>query len=258
MGRHDPPENRVVEKSTLRSLKDGTTVRLDFVTNIEHMDKHCYQSDGVEAYINGKKSGYIKFDYSLMRWFNEYPTNYHIRSQWSGTSFIYPMEMTDTYDTVSFDRLVSWAKNAIHYFRYAPKITKAHPICDALIAYPPVDVSERRAEIVAMLMALDASEYMKEALESPVRSIQFFMNKPFVAHSNVSENKYQGVMSDNRGRGLGMLLYREAANWIIETGIGPGLYASTNQTDEAALIWQVLEERGWVHKDADRRYLGAQ
>ena len=251
-GRNKNPAE-YVEKSVSRQLKDGSTIKIDFVRFAEQTSKHNYVCDSAVGYIDGEKVGYVKADYCDPKLTKEYPTNYHIVQDWSGHVFIYPLRIIDTYDTVSFPDLVRWVKDALHLFRY--EMVAGYPISHDLTSYKSPEITEdRRPEIVSLLKDLANSREMKKYLERPLKSIEFFTNKPFVSYSQTGVSSFNGIHKDNTGRGIGALLYREAAKWFIERGM-KGLYASGIQSGDAQLLWDVFEARGWVHLDGDRKYL---
>lgn len=250
-GRHDKPSNSKVAKSASAVLKDGRPIRLDYVLNAQQMHKHCYVCDSVEAFIDGEKVGYLKFDWSDPKLVAEYPTNYHIIEDWTGTVFSYELKVDVTYETVDLKRLRAWAEEALNKVP-VPNIEQRHPI---IIGRRTITAEASRPELIALLVEIDHSKEMKEKVSKSLESIEFSLNKPFVAYSQTGMSAINGVHTDNRGKGIGALLYREAAKWIIERGIGKGLYESGIQSGDAKIIWEVFDSRGMVHQDGDRRYL---
>ena len=51
------------------------------------------------------------------------------------------------------------------------------------------------------------------------------------------------------------MLYRAGAKWIKDRNLGPGLYASKLQSDDASVMWRKFEREGLVVTDGDRKYL---
>lgn len=219
-------------------------VVIKYVELAEH-PKRGLVTDEVRAFIDGKLVGYLKIDRTsdeIMQ--RECGNIYAYMSEWEGKSMLYSDEIAGkSIDDFTYEE----AKDTInmvngYFFHYRFNETA---LADALSS---------RDKAIAMLKKFDDSDIFDD-VRTRWKNYIDFASKPFVAYANTAISSYNGVHTDNRGRGIGKLLYKAAAKWIYERGLGKGLYASSLQSGDAKGIWLKFEEEGLIKHEDNRMYL---
>ncbi len=232
---------------------------LERVTDYEH-PKPALRCDAILAYENGAKVGYLKFDYTDRDTIvKELPTLWSYSYHYTGISgnkeaFEKPyrdMTVDDVYNILYVIKLYHYLRIDHLKGRFSER---GKEIFDQMGNVKSLLLPSDRDDLVPILQACEKTNRGKELVKQRDEFLSFF-SKPFVSYVSTTANPSQGVMSDNAGRGIGSMMYRDAARWIVERGLEKGLYGSGTQSKSAEFIWEIFEKRGWVSTDGARRYL---
>ena len=239
-------------------------ITFEYRPEAEHL-KAGMVSDHLFAFENGKKVGYLKIDRIDLDLFKqECPDIWAFQQEYSGKQLF--SDVATPINDKPLDELVRALRSGyIHrhvtYWCKEMKWPESQiSIMDRIVSEYKTAPSEWKTYnslIVEFFndwpkKTQDGKRAVKNMKERIAHS-----TKPFVAYINTKENRNQGLDYDNSRRGIGTMLYKAGAKWIKDRNLGPGLYASSLQSDNAQAIWKKFENAGLVIADGNRKYIKA-
>jgi hypothetical protein len=237
-------------------------ITFEYHPEAEHL-KAGLVSDHLFAFQNGKKVGYLKIDrIDPVLFKQECPDIWAFQQEFSGK-----LLFGDTTQPISkkpFSELVRALRSG-YLYRHVKHwceemkwpLDQINTISKIIHEYnsPMSDWINHEDLVIRFFIewpskTQDGRQAVRKMKERIAHS-----TKPFVAYINTKENKHQGVDADNSKKGIGTLLYKTGATWIKDRKLGPGLYASSLQSDDAQAIWKKFERDGMVVIDGSRKYI---
>lgn len=98
-------------------------------------------------------------------------------------------------------------------------------------------------DYAAMMRALKRHPGLRERETRFAAFRAFHLDRPLVDYVSTRRSEANGVLADNSGRGIGLMLYAGAVQ--ILAGKSLRLHASGLQSDSARRLWSLFAARGW-------------
>lgn len=231
--RHPPPITKETSNHVAWSeTKDGEVVEIRYAEDISGPNRGFIDNE-TSVWINDEKVGYLTSTYVPMEKYVEYnPTIWNFANNFSGwclgiSSFL--LDSTDSINPFTFDqdRFNSFAKTTLHYLGVGD-----FSLSDKVFTQEEFEAIAKK------------SRKYKDLVKEEKKFKDFQIDSPYVGYISTRENEHRGVLSNNQGRGLGVLLYIATAKIYDEKGLQ--FRSSSLQQPRAKRIWEKFEELGWA------------
>lgn len=219
---------------------DGYEVDIRWAENIEK-ENRGFISNEMSVWIDGIHCGYLRVGFVPSENLKIFmPTVFHYMSSFGGSYFPELFTERDTFGkAIPFSDLppeifLKFSKNIAFLFRVD-------------------DVSWSTYE--EMLTKLKKNTKYIDMLKEFKEFKQFHLDRPHVDYICTKQNTHNGILQNNNGRGLGLILYSATAHKLAEMNFL--LHGSGIQSEDARKMWTKFETCGWVeyNEKTKRRWL---
>lgn len=215
--------------------KDGALVDVRWAEDIEGSNNRGFVSHEMSAWVGGQRCGYLRVGFVSSANLEIFlPTPFHYLSSFGGG--YWPMLFQEFFGRaiqlyeLSDEARAEFVKKVQFEFRLGDKTWETYEQLQKLLAK-----NHRWISLLAEFEKFKA----------------FHLGRPLVDYINTRRSTVNGVNEDNRGRGIGFILYMETARHLATMGLR--LHASGCQSEEAAAMWRSFSDL--TQKDGDRRFI---
>jgi hypothetical protein len=233
-----PSEKEEREYRLLNSvnLYDKRVLQFYVSENIEEPNRG-YVCDEISVWEANKKLGYLRTAYLCKNEFTKYnPTIWHYLNNFCGfCSVLNTFGDPDDIFSMSDDKFKKLSESIK---TYALGFSEQNDERYQLKNFPDRN---------SFLKEMEKTEYAKNGKCKRTEHLKRVLDKPFVDFIQTGENKHKGVYDDNKGKGLGFLLYLATSDYYRSEQ--KPFYSSSLQSTEAERMWKRFAECDWVIPD---------
>lgn len=231
MGLHNIVTYNMCEHIGWSETKDGARVEVKYAEDVSPENRGFIDNE-TSVWIDEEKVGYLISTYvpnDNFTFFN--PTIWNFASNFSGwglglNNFSDNLEITNPYD-LSEEKFDGFAKTALHYLQVGD-----------------FSMSEKVFSKKEFDSLAKKSRRYKKLVEDEKKFKDFHVDSPYVGYISTRRNANRGVLSDNEGRGLGIILYLATAEIYSKKGLD--FHSSSLQQQRAKEIWDKFQDLGWT------------